>query len=512
MVWNLADVATLTNTELNERQQAAWLRVANDARATLDEAAAIAAADAALTDGIPHVLFEAEMSFNDRRSALEQAIQAAIPRDDNDGYIWVVDVYEDSFVYEDNRTNSPGLYRRSYVMDEDDGSVTLGTPTKVSRQTMYVPVEESQKPAVWQRAVDGVLGLFKNESQEAATELGGSFAELLEASVGDDGIVPIKIIAPGWGSSGFYSEEVLKRDGPDVYAAGTQMYLDHPTESEQLDRPERSVRDLVGTLATDGRWDANGADGAGIYADAQVVQPFADSLPELAPMIGISHRTAGLVEQGEADGREGRIVTEMTKTHSVDFVTKAGAGGKVLELMESVRERISGAPTPKPKEGDVVTEAELKEAQDETAVAKKELADLKEAGEKRDADLARMQEATVLREATTVATDILGKVEHLPEITQTRLVESLSKNPPTVKDGEKAGQLDREAFATTIEEAAKEEIKYLADLSESGRISGMGGGGGESDSKELDESFAESMTDAFGLSEAGAKIAVAGRN
>ena len=74
------------------------------------------------------------MSDNDRRSALEQAIQAAIPRDDNDGYIWVVDVYEDTFVYEDNRTSDPGIYRRSYVLD-DDGSVTLGAPTKVARQT-----------------------------------------------------------------------------------------------------------------------------------------------------------------------------------------------------------------------------------------------------------------------------------------------------------------------------------------------------------------------------------------
>ena len=512
--WNLADVPNLTKLELTEAQRALWLRVANSAGDAN-------AADVALTDGgtIPHVLFDAEMSFDDRRSALEQAIQAAIPRTDNDGYIWVVDVYEDSFVYEDNRTATPGLYRRSYVMDEGDGSVTLGAPVKVSRQTLYVPIEEAarQKPAVWQRVFDGVSGLFHTDAKESETDLGGSFVELLEASasIGENGIVPIKIIAPGWGSSGFYSEEVLQRDGPGVYKAGTQMFLDHPTESEKLDRPERSVRDLVGTLATDGHWDADGAAGPGIYADAQVVQPFADSLPELAPMIGISHRTAGLVEQGEADGREGRIVIEMTKTHSVDFVTKAGAGGKVLELMESVRERISGTPTPtpKPKEDDVVTEAELKEATGRADAAAKELAELKEAGTKRDTELARLQETTVIREATSVATEILGKVEHLPEITQKRLVESLAKTPPTVKDGDKAGQLDREAFATTIEEAAKEEIKYLADLTKSGKIAGMGGsGGGEggSDSEAHEASLIESFTAIMGDPEL-AKVAAKGR-
>lgn len=472
--WNLADVPNLTKLELSERQQGVWLRVANDALTESDEAAATKTADSTHDS---HVLFEAHLSDNDRRTALEQAIQAAIPRGDNDGYVWVMDVYEDSFVYEDNRTSAPGLYRRSFVMDDSDGAVTLGSPTKVSRQTLYVPIEESQK--LWQRAIDGVIGMFKHDTQES--DLGG-YVDLIEATVGDDNTVAIKIIEPGWGASGFYSEEVLKRDGPKVYTEGTQMYLDHPTESEKLDRPERSVRDLVGTLASDGHWE-DGPAGPGIYAAAKVVQPFADSLPELASMIGVSHRTAGLVEQGEAEGKEGRIVTEMTKTHSVDFVTKAGAGGKVLELMESVRDRISGAP--KPKETDMPTEAELKEAQDATTTAQKEVADLKEAGEKRDTELARLQETAVLSEAVTVATEALAKVENLPEAAQKRLVETLSKAPP-LKDG----KLDRDAFDAAIEEAAKAEVAYFAELTESGKIKGMGGSGeGTEDHETLEESW-----------------------
>jgi len=39
----------------------------------------------------------------------------------------------------------------------------------------------------------------------------------------------IKLIAPGKGSSAFYPAEVLKRDGPQVFKAGTHVYLNHPT-------------------------------------------------------------------------------------------------------------------------------------------------------------------------------------------------------------------------------------------------------------------------------------------
>ncbi|MCH7945458.1 MAG: hypothetical protein IIC73_05505 [Armatimonadetes bacterium] len=508
--WNLADVPELSSLALNDAQQAVFLRVANSSFAVHAEhgVAVRSADDALLDDGItriPHVLFEAHMSFDDRRSALEQAIQAAIPRtDDNDGgYIWVVDVYEDSFVYEDNRTSTPGLYRRSYVMDED-GSVTLGAPAKVSRQTLYVPVEESQKPAVWQRIVDSVSGLFRHEAQ---VELHNELTPLIEKSVRADGTVPIKIIAPGWGSSAYYPAEVLERDGPKVFTKGIQMFLDHPTESEDRDRPERSVRDLVGALASDARYDENGPAGPGLYADAAVVGPFKDALDELAPHIGVSIRSFGVAPEGEAEGRKGPVLERFDSARSVDFVTAAGAGGKVLPLMESIRKQISeGA---RPKEGSMPTETELKEARDATTTAQKELVDLKESQAKQTTELARLQETEVLREAVTVATEALGKVEHLPEITQKRLVESLSKNPPVLKDGEKSGKLDRDAFATAIEEAAKSEIAYLASLTESGKIAGMGEVG-ETDSEANLKSLEESFTAIMGDPELG-KAAAKGR-
>ena len=129
-------------------------------------------------------------------------------------------------------------------------------------------------------------------------------------------------------------------------------------------------------------------------------------------------------------------------------------------------------------------EKELREAQTERDDARKELTELKEAQVKQTTELARLQEAGVTREAVEVATEILGRVEHMAKITATRLVESLSKAPP-VKDG----TLDRDAYEKAIEEAAKAEIEYIANLTKSGSITGMGDSGSPEDHKTLEESW-----------------------
>lgn len=142
----------------------------------------------------------------------------------------------------------------------------------------------------------------------------------------------VTIIQAGWGSSGYYSREVLARDGPRIFPTGTHMFLDHPTRSEEVDRPERSVRDLAARIATSPRME-----GDRLVAEAEVFpvwQPVVDSLAE---SIGLSIRAIGEVEEGEAEGRRGPIVTTLTEGISVDFVTEAGAGGEVGQLIESAR-------------------------------------------------------------------------------------------------------------------------------------------------------------------------------
>ncbi|GII87070.1 hypothetical protein Ssi03_50600 [Sphaerisporangium siamense] len=143
------------------------------------------------------------------------------------------------------------------------------------------------------------------------------------------------LIREGWGSSGYYSEALLRRDGAKTWPAGTQMYLDHPSVSESAERPERSVRDLASVTLTDAQWDPALR---GLVAEVQVFPQWRDLLnEEFARAIGLSIRAAGTVEYGEAEGRQGPLVASLDDGVSVDWVTKAGAGGRVLELIESAR-------------------------------------------------------------------------------------------------------------------------------------------------------------------------------
>lgn len=146
----------------------------------------------------------------------------------------------------------------------------------------------------------------------------------------------ITIIEAGWGSSGYYSESVLSTDIPRIFPVNTHMYLNHPTESEDQERPERDVLDLVGYVAETPRM-------AGIasVSVAYIFEHWVDVIDELWEHIGLSIRAFGVAEEGDAGGRTGPIIQTLTEGLSIDYVTLAGAGGKVGPLMESMRERVT---------------------------------------------------------------------------------------------------------------------------------------------------------------------------
>jgi hypothetical protein len=154
-----------------------------------------------------------------------------------------------------------------------------------------------------------------------------------DATSARPGRMKIELITPGWGSSGYYSAATLEAAAKaGVFPAGLQMYADHPTESEKYERPERSIRDLGAVLVTPGTWD-----GKAIVAEAQVFSAFAGALAEMREHIGVSIRAQGEFEFGEAEGRQGRIITALTEATSVDFVTRAGRGGRIIDVLESIR-------------------------------------------------------------------------------------------------------------------------------------------------------------------------------
>lgn len=133
------------------------------------------------------------------------------------------------------------------------------------------------------------------------------------------------------GSSGYYSREVLERDAG-VFSVGLHSFLDHPGLAESGDRPERSVRDLAGKLTTTAVYD-----GDGLYAEIEFFPHFAPIIEAMAGDVGLSIRASGMVESREVDGRMVPYVTALTEAVSVDVVTRAGAGGKLVQLLEAAR-------------------------------------------------------------------------------------------------------------------------------------------------------------------------------
>jgi hypothetical protein len=154
----------------------------------------------------------------------------------------------------------------------------------------------------------------------------------IEGTPGATGRIEVTLITPGWGSSGWYSAEILEQAAADgVFPAGLHLYVDHPSQRELHDRPERSVRDLAAVLTEAARWD-----GSRLVAEAQLLGAHAETFrqPEMAEAIGVSIRASADVTMGEADGRRGRIIGRLVEAQSVDFVTRAGRGGR-YQVIES---------------------------------------------------------------------------------------------------------------------------------------------------------------------------------
>lgn len=404
-----------------------------------------------------------DLSYSDISSLLRTELKVSYPGDRV--WVWIRDVYDDRVVYSvEGDSGGETIYQRSYSIV--DGKVTFGDAVAVMVVTTYVPVAESDTPADTPNAT---------ESEEITTDL----VPLVEKAVRKDGTATIKIIAPGQGSSGFYPADVLKRDGPTVFVEGTHVYLDHPSVTEASDRPERSVKDLAGSLTGAATWQDDGAAGPGLYAPVKFIDSVAPHINDIAAISGMSIRAGGTMGTREVEGKKVRTIESIDVAHSVDVVTKPGAGGKVLDLIESAR---SGNPPqrqtapPQPGGSSVELQEQLTEAIQERDDARGKLTEAQQLIDKQTVELARLREQNVLRDANAVIAETLADMD-LHQMTRERLTKHLIANPP-IKDGE----LDREVFVARVTEAAKAEQTYLAvSTGGTGQVRGMGVGGGDFD-------------------------------
>lgn len=146
------------------------------------------------------------------------------------------------------------------------------------------------------------------------------------------------LAADRWGSSAFYPGAVLERDGSRVFKQGTQIYQNHLSEQQERDLNglPRPVQDLVGSIASDAVYGDEG-EGPGLYADIEFHDSFVSRVTEAHKDIGLSVNANGLTEDTEKEGRFGPVLQAILSVDSVDVVTRAGAGGKLIKIIESDR-------------------------------------------------------------------------------------------------------------------------------------------------------------------------------
>lgn len=376
-----------------------------------------------------------------------------------------------------------------------DERIALGGGIGAALDAFRANVEESA-PGVFERprwASPPEVAMDEAQpGEEPVTEaitVETEFVPLLERALDEDGNGRVKLIRAGWGSSGFYGGEMLRRDGPKVFTAGTHMYWNHPTATEEAERPERNLTDLAAVFTGNAAWEEDGERGPGLYAPVQVFEQYRAPVNEMADHIGVSIRARGRAHTGEADGRRGRIIDEIVDAASTDFVTRPGAGGEIVSMFEAARPNRSnpteqsivenGQPAPAtPVDSISIQESdnmELQELQERLDTLATQLGQLSEANETlrtaREGDqqeIGRLRERLLLADAGRLVQAKLPA--DLPTMTRQRLAESLVRDVPTTE----AGEIDAAALTTRIEEAVKSERAYLASVLGSGRIVGMG--------------------------------------
>jgi hypothetical protein len=225
--------------------------------------------------------------------------------------------YQKEFGFEEvgKRLNKSQMDELRSIRDKVDKLITWGDYADAEPETQAAELAES--------AIGHVIGLA--EQHLPLSELAGR-----------DNLVPlhldVALIRPGWGNkrdNHYYSAEVLARDAK-VFT-GAKMYESDHREGE------KSTRTWVSTVKGIQGMDA---DGAPIALVSVHDRNFAERLMALAAdgLLGkmeCSILASGSARKGEVNGRKGHIVEAITSAESVDWVTRGGAGGRALQLMES---------------------------------------------------------------------------------------------------------------------------------------------------------------------------------
>lgn len=430
---------------------------------------------------------EAALPMNTSHGALHGHLTKALMAHHNvtdrwdSGGPYVVDVFPSQVVYQ----HKGQLYRHPYTATQGaagaDPTITLGKTPK----PIHAAYNDSAATEASTLESDDVMITPDTVQVRESVSFDESMA-VKEASGPTK--VPIKIIQAGWGSSAFYSKEVLQRDGPKVFKAGTHMYWNHATEGEEQERPEGDLSNLAAVLTSDAAWQESGPKGPGLYSNAKVFSDYATQVAEKGPHIGVSINAGIKCHEGTAEGRQGRIADAFVHAFSTDFVTKAGAGGApIVPVLESHR-----AQQGEREEQGMTTE--------ETAAHNAlvtENAALKGKQTTLEADLASLRRS----QDVVVAVATVGAVLREAEIPfKQSMLERVCANP-TMKEGK------------ADPDWVKAIVADFTDEQEGGRVRGFGETTREADSDKpaASETRLRKALENLGVNKAGLDFAVKGR-
>ena len=270
------------------------------------------------------------------------------------------------------------------------------------------------------------------------------FSPLLEAKA-EEGVLPIRIIQPGWGSSGYYPSDVLKKAAEEGIFDNAHMHWDHIATGE---RPERSLDRMTGTViegSVEHRSD-------GVYGNAYVFPHWLGAVESMRDHIGLSIVGKGKAAYGEAEGKQGPIF-ESLEIKDVDFVTRAGAGGKIIKRFAEAQEQPPAPTSPEPteeSESNVPTASEAPAA-DLSAIEAMIKQSFGDAEAKIEERLSQIEAAANRSVALSEAREYLADSD-LPQVAKQRVMQAVEADPNTENVGKQ------------VREAVEAELKYIESV------------------------------------------------
>lgn len=134
------------------------------------------------------------------------------------------------------------------------------------------------------------------------------------------------LAAPGQGSSGFYSESVLKEFGPQALAPGAKAFIDHDSL--------RSPKDMIGVYPDGAFWDE---ESNSLMGELEVFPHWQDFVEAVGPHAGLS-----IYMMGETDDEGNVTALHPDRMNGVDLVSYPGLKGSGLieKLYESAHRAV----------------------------------------------------------------------------------------------------------------------------------------------------------------------------